>query len=171
MVAPAGAYAQHSPVEIFQYVIEQLKTSIEGADESSCFFTENPDEFPEGGAAFIAYTVSPSPTGSFLEDEFVGGGLYNMSTSTYVVVTAHVQRDLDFASRIDISIEDDNRSLFTHAKHILKALAMYYPQRPGTTEYVFNEPLIPSNFTMRFDGRRASVQVAFRVDFNWDVLS
>ena len=167
MVAPTGAYAQHSPEEAYQYILTQVIDSISGADESSCFITENPDEFPEGQPAEVIYTVSPSMTGSFLEDETVGGGNFNLSTSTYAVVTAHVQRDLDRSKRIDISILDNDRSLFKYAKWILKALSLYFPVRPGTTNNVFNEPMMPSNYTMRFDGRRASVQVAFRMDFNW----
>lgn len=167
MTAPSGAYSQHDPVEAFGYVVSKLREDIDGADESSCFFAEDPDLFPKGTPADVVYTVSPSPTGSFLEDEFVGGGKFNLSTSTYVVVTAHVQQDLEQANRVDVSVLDDHRSLFRYAKWILKALTGYHPKRPGTEDRVFNEPLLPSNYTRRIDQRKGSVQIAFRMDFDW----
>lgn len=155
------------PGEILEAVAARLRTQL-AIDSTKCFISDNPDAEPPS-AAEIYYVVSPAVKGSFDASMFSGGAQSLTTVNTMIVITIHRSSQRDEAERGNEMFAHETDGLFVLARPVIKALAGWAPTNASSNINV-NQPLFPDNYSVFRNSRdSSSFQVAFHVQFDWDL--
>lgn len=158
------------PDDILKAIVRRIRDQVQGATESTCFLTDDPETIAAGLPGEIWYTVAPGQVGKFDESMFDGGGIEQAFTTTDVAVTIHnvaINEQIGRGTRL---FTDKSKSIYHLATPVLKALAGHeLLDEDGTA--LLAQPIFPSDYSVTRDPekRTASIQLAFSIAFDWDL--
>ena len=162
------AHVSDLPYEIIYDVTNRLRSTLKLAP-ANCFISDHPDDAPPTPSN-VWIVVSPDPGGSFVESHIVGGGQDHCTVETQVVTTIHAANQQDQAGHAKEFFGDRNEGVYVLAKNVLKVLTGYMPGEYADTPIQrLHQPLIPTQYTTQRQRPAGSIQIAFKVVFDWDL--
>lgn len=158
-----------NPSEILLALKARLIDQVDSANDVTCIINADPDQVPEPMPGEFHYVITPSPSFTFDDAMFTGGGQRQCTTNWIFAVTVHSRNNQDHTGSDEIFITSKEFGVFYRIGEVLKALAEY----DLTDEHdnpILNQPIYPysGNFH-RPTEREGSVQIGFSLQFDWDL--
>jgi hypothetical protein len=162
--------------DVLLKVVARLIDQIEGANESNCYLSLDPDSLPSNPGDHV-YVVAPV-AGQFRAGAFIGGGLNHLATEAGCKVAIHCPSLIDQNQRDAVAITDASLSVLRKATAVIAALchtgAGPLPGSawvPRVGEYDLTGQFEPVSFALFKHANDAirSIELSFRFSFDWDM--
>ena len=153
--------------EIVVAVRVRLIEEIEDATMSTVRISDDPNTklaMPSDDRWFI---VSPSAQTMYDQEAIDGGGMFQTSARTRIIVTVHFVSAVDEPDDITEWFANESRSINRSKKDVIKALHTWVPVREDGSA-ITNDPLILAETSWYKTRGEGAIQIAFDIEFDED---
>ena len=154
--------------EVLQAVVSRLIDQIDGFTPATCFLALHPEDVPHSKIGDIFCAVFPAQ-GTFDEGMFDGGGENQVCSNTEFVVKIYSALQTDEDGHATEFLTNATLGVIAKMKQVLLALAGHDLTNEDGDTFLRDLPCPGKYAFERADKKAGSVELTFKISFDWDL--